>query len=145
MESDYRFERVMKLADHEKQNLEIEYKQLYEQFDQIAHRLIDLVDQKESIQMDIQKKMVQAMRVDQMTLKFSDINKLELLIEETRKYFLSLKERLEALQTKLQEKTIEVKKYKKLKERRQSFERKQKIRAEMKEMDEIAGRRAANR
>ncbi|GAY74537.1 hypothetical protein NBRC111894_91 [Sporolactobacillus inulinus] len=91
MESDYRFERVMKLADHEKQNLEIEYKQLYEQFDQIAHRLIDLVDQKESIQMDIQKKMVQAMRVDQMTLKFSDINKLELLIEETRKYFLSLK------------------------------------------------------
>lgn len=95
--------------------------------------------------MDIQKKMVQAMRVDQMTLKFSDINKLELLIEETRKYFLSLKERLEALQTKLQEKTIEVKKYKKLKERRQSFERKQKIRAEMKEMDEIAGRRAANR
>lgn len=145
MENDYRFERVMKLADHEKQNLEIEYKQLYEQFDQIAHRLIDLVDQKESIQMDIQKKMVQAMRVDQMTLKFSDINKLELLIEETRKYFLSLKERLEALQTKLQEKTIEVKKYKKLKERRQSFERKQKIRAEMKEMDEIAGRRAANR
>ncbi|WP_373865369.1 hypothetical protein [Sporolactobacillus inulinus] len=40
---------------------------------------------------------------------------------------------------------MEVKKYKKLKERRQSFERKQKIRAEMKEMDEIAGRRAANR
>ncbi|BBN98657.1 flagellar export protein FliJ [Sporolactobacillus terrae] len=145
METDYRFERVMKLADHEKQNLEIEYKQLYEQFDQIAHRLIDLVDQKESIQMDIQKKMVQAMRVDQMTMKFADINKLEILIEETRKYFLSLKERLEVLQTKLQEKTIEVKKYKKLKARRQSFERKQRMRDEMKKMDEIAGRRAANR
>ncbi|WP_028983004.1 flagellar export protein FliJ [Sporolactobacillus terrae] len=145
METDYRFERVMKLADHEKQNLEIEYKQLYEQFDQIAHRLIDLVDQKESIQMDIQKKMVQAMRVDQMTMKFADINKLEILIEETRKYFLSLKERLEVLQTKLQEKTIEVKKYKKLKARRQSFERKQRMRDEMKKMDDIAGRRAANR
>ncbi|MCO7174691.1 flagellar export protein FliJ [Sporolactobacillus kofuensis] len=141
MAFEYRFERVMKLAENEKQNLEVQYKYLFDAFEKLAHRLIDLVEQKNRVQTDLQNQMNQAITIDQMKMGMSDVNKIDFLIEETNKQYLRAKLQLETFQGKLQQKAIEVKKYEKIKEKQQLIFNKVVHKTEMKQMDEIAGQR----
>ncbi|MET1247893.1 flagellar export protein FliJ [Sporolactobacillus sp. STCC-11] len=144
MAFDYRFERVMKLAESEKQNLEVQYKKLFDDFENLAHILINMVEEKQRVQTELQEQMSQAITIDQMKMGFSDVDKIDFLISETNKNYLNAKARLEAFQAELQEKAIEVKKYEKMREKQQVIYHKLINRAEMKQMDEIAGQRTIN-
>lgn len=145
MAFDYRFERVMKLAESEKQNLEVQYKKLFDDFENLARILINMVEEKQRVQTELQEQMSQTITIDQMKMGFSDVDKIDFLISETNKHYLKAKVRLEAFQTKLQEKAIEVKKYEKIREKQQVIYHKLMNKAEMKQMDEIAGQRTVNR
>lgn len=145
MAFDYRFERVMKLAESEKQNLEVQYKKLFDDFENLARILINMVEEKQRVQTELQEQMSQTITIDQMKMGYSDVDKIDFLISETNKHYLKAKVRLEAFQTKLQEKAIEVKKYEKIREKQQVIYHKLMNKAEMKQMDEIAGQRTVNR
>jgi flagellar FliJ protein len=144
MAFEYRFERVMKLAESEKQNLEVQYKKLFDAFEKLAHSLIDLVEQKKVVQTGLQQQMSQAMTIDKMKMGILDVEKIDLLIEETSKQYHRAKLQLETFQTRLQDKAIEVKKYEKMREKQQRIYHKIVAKAEMKQMDDIAGQRTAN-
>ncbi|MCO7125996.1 flagellar export protein FliJ [Sporolactobacillus shoreicorticis] len=140
---EYRFERVMKLAENEKYNLEVQYKRLFDEFESLARKLIELMDLKEKAQTELQNQMSQAITIDQMKMGITDVNTMDSLIDETNKRYIRAKARVEDFQTKLQEKAMEVKKYEKIKEKQQSIYRRLTQKAEIKRMDEIAGQRTA--
>jgi len=145
MAFEYRFERVMKLAESEKQNLEAQYKRLFDDFERLARKLIELMDLKEKAQTDLQKQMSQAITIDQMKIGITDVNTMDSLIDVTNKRYIRAKVRLEDFQTRLQEKAMEVKKYEKMKEKQQMIYRRLMQKAEMKQMDEIASQRTVSR
>ncbi|MCQ2008950.1 MAG: flagellar export protein FliJ [Sporolactobacillus sp.] len=145
MAFEYRFERVMKLAESEKQNLEAQYKRLFDDFERLARKLIELMDLKEKAQTDLQKQMSQAITIDQMKMGITDVNTMDSLIDVTNKRYIRAKVRLEDFQTRLQEKAMEVKKYEKMKEKQQMIYRRLMQKAEMKQMDEIASQRTVSR
>lgn len=138
MAFDFRLERILKVADSEKKNLEAQYQSLYDHLENIAQDLVQLLGQKKDAQIRLQNKMKKAITIDSMKLQLSDADQMDQLIARRTMQYEKLKQQLEQMQAILLEKSIEVKKYEKMKEKQRQNYRTEQRKSEMKQMDEIA-------
>ncbi|RYL92951.1 flagellar export protein FliJ [Sporolactobacillus sp. Y61] len=145
MAFDFRLARVLELADNKKKNLEAEYQTLFRRLEDMAKKLIDLLNQREKKQHVFQNQMQKGTTIDSIKGRLSDTAILDQLIaEETRQYD-RLKQQMEAYQADLLEKSIEVKKYEKLRDKKWQHYLEKKKKIQLKSMDEIAASRASDR
>ncbi|MFT8317138.1 MAG: flagellar export protein FliJ [Sporolactobacillus sp.] len=141
MAIDFRLKRIMKIAESEKAALESKYQELFQALEQLAGNLIDLMNKKKAVQIDLNQQLSQSMTIDSMKLHLFDVEKYEKIINLRTAEYDQAKHRLEELQPILLEKTIEVKKYEKIRDRQRSVIKTEEKKKEMKEMDEIASLR----
>ncbi|MFX3618460.1 MAG: flagellar export protein FliJ [Sporolactobacillus sp.] len=141
MAIDFRLKRIMKIAESEKAALESKYQELFQALEQLAGNLIDLMNKKKTVQIELNQQLSQSMTIDSMKLHLFDVEKYEKIINLRTSEYDQAKRRLEELQPILLEKTIEVKKYEKIRDRQRSVIKTEQKKKEMKEMDEIASLR----
>ncbi|GGL44091.1 flagellar export protein FliJ [Sporolactobacillus putidus] len=135
---DFRLERVMKIAESEKRSLETQYRVLFDRFEQLAHGLLDLAEEKKSIQRNLQDKMKQSITIDLMKRQIYDVEKMERLITERTLQYDRAKYQLEQFKAVLLKKAIEVKKYEKIKQKQSRMNRSAARKKEMRLLDEVA-------
>lgn len=134
----YRLERVLKIAESEKKSLESEYHELFERFDLAARRLMQLLEQKKESETAMQKQMMQPVSIDLLRLKTAEADRLDHQISDQSLQYRRLKDRLERLKATLQAKSIEVKKYEKMRDRKKQAYRLEEKKTDRKQMDEAA-------
>ncbi|WKB34868.1 flagellar export protein FliJ [Terrilactibacillus sp. S3-3] len=115
MAFEFRLERLMQVAESERKQLEVEYQRIYDSFEQIAGRLVRLIEKKQAIETALQEKLQESMTLDLMRRQLADVENIDRLIEELTIQYNKVKVRLEKFQPVLKEKAIEVKKYEKIK------------------------------
>ncbi|MDD9147063.1 MULTISPECIES: flagellar export protein FliJ [unclassified Sporolactobacillus] len=141
---DFRFERVMKIAESEKKTLEVQYRLLFDHFEQLAHGLLDLIEEKKSIQKNLQDKMKQSITIDLVKSQIYDVEKTERLIDEQTVQYERAKNQLEQFKAVLLRKAIEVKKYEKIKQKQMFMNHSDARKKETKMLDEVAALHSAN-
>lgn len=134
----YRFERILKVNESEKKQLEQIYQELFRLLEAQGQKLIDLMKKKETLvnQLEGQKKKkisVMGVRDHLQTLEYIGSQ----IIAEQEKYE-TIRERLEKFKAVLMDKSIEVKKYEKLRELHFDHYLSEMKRNEERQMDETA-------
>lgn len=144
MSFDFRLDRVMRIAESERKNFESQYQVLYDRLEKIAHQLLALMEEKKQTQSDLEKKMRKAMTIDSMRLQLIDVETTDRMIDEQTLIYNRSKRQLEQLRVQLHEKTIEVKKYENMREKKKEVYNQEVKKDEMKLMDEVAALRAVS-
>jgi flagellar FliJ protein len=144
MPFDYRLERIMKIAENEQKNLEVQYQDLYEHLESVAHTLIDLLNKKKLFQKKLERRMKRPTSIESMKLQLSEIDQADQRIARQTLLYQQLTTNLEKFRTVLQEKSIEVKKYEKMKSRQKAIYQHDQMKREAKQMDEVAMLRTAS-
>ncbi len=134
----------MKIAESEKKTLEVQYRLLFDHFEQLAHGLLDLIEEKKSIQKNLQDKMKQSITIDLVKSQIYDVEKTERLIDEQTVQYERAKNQLEQFKAVLLRKAIEVKKYEKIKQKQMFMNHSDARKKETKMLDEVAALHSAN-
>lgn len=128
----------MEVAESERKQLEAEYQRIFDSFEQLAGRLVRLIEKKQAVETALQEKLKHSVTVDLMRRQLADVENIDRLIEELTIQYSKVKERLEKFQPVLKEKAIEVKKYEKIKTKEWLAYRKDEKKRDIKRLDEIA-------
>ena len=115
MAFEFRFDRMMRINENEKQILERQYNEMYQHLEKQAKKLIELMQKKDMLQNRLEKikqEKVMVSDVIDMTRVLSRLS--DHIIEEQHRYN-QIKIRVEKFRQKLLEKSIELKKFEKLK------------------------------
>lgn len=144
MPFDFRLERIMKIAESEQKSLEAQYQEFYDRMESVAHTLIHLMEKKEKFQKRLESKMKQPTSIESMKIQLNEINETDQRIASQTMLYQQMTAHLEKFRSVLQEKSIEVKKYEKMRSRQETVYQHDQIREEMKQMDEIAMLHAAS-
>jgi flagellar protein FliJ len=135
---EYRFERILKVNESEKKQLEQIYQELFRLLEAQAQKLIELMKKKEQLVNQFEGQKRKAMTVmgarDHLQILDSIGNKIH---SEQDKYE-NIRERLEKFKVTLMDKSIELKKYEKLKDIHFNQYANAMKRYEDKQMDEAA-------
>ncbi len=134
----------MKIAESEQKSLEAQYQDLYDRLESVARTLIHLLDDKKQFQKKLEGSMKQPTSIESMKLQLSEIDRTDQRITRQTVLYQQLKTNLEKFRTVLQEKSIEVKKYEKIKSRQMAVYHHDQVKKDMKQMDEIAMLRTAS-
>ncbi|RYM07182.1 flagellar export protein FliJ [Sporolactobacillus sp. THM7-7] len=135
---EFRLERLMNVAESEKHSLEVEYQRLFARFETLARRLMDLLKEKKSMEIELDHFLKQSVTVGAMRRRTAGVEGVRRQIAEQTRRYDKARCQLEAYRKILQEKTVEVKKYEKLKEKQHHLYRISERKKEMKRLDEIA-------
>ncbi|MFD2616889.1 flagellar export protein FliJ [Terrilactibacillus laevilacticus] len=141
MAFEFSLERILNLAESEKSQLEIEYQAVYQLFEQLAHRLFQLIEKKNTIQSCLQEKFNESISIHQITHELDTIDLFDRKIQEQTKQYEEVKQRLEKFQDILQAKNTEIKKYERLKQSQLSRHKINKKKKELQKMDETGALR----
>jgi flagellar export protein FliJ len=141
MPFDFRMERIMKIAESQQKSLKSQYQELYDRLESIAGQLIRLLDEKKQIQKKLESSMKQPTSVESMKLQLNDIDYADKMIEKQTRIYQELTTYLEKFRIVLREKSVEVKKFEKIKSKQKVIYHHDQLRKEMKQMDEIAALR----
>ncbi|GKV55590.1 hypothetical protein NCCP2222_15370 [Sporosarcina sp. NCCP-2222] len=134
----YRFEKVLAYREQEKNETESEYKLAIEEFETVATELYDLLKKKEDILKEQQEKMATGFFITDIHHYARFIDSLEKRIDTLQPLVMKARSKMIWYENKLLEKTIEVKKYEKMKEKdlnRYQFEMQQ---SEANRLDELS-------
>ncbi|MBB4823930.1 flagellar FliJ protein [Sporosarcina luteola] len=113
----YRFEKVLTYREQEKNETEGEYKIAVEEFEAVATELYELLKKKEVILQQQQEKMAIGFSITDIHHYARFIDSLEKQIERLQPLVMKARSKMVWYENKLLEKTIEVKKYEKMKEK----------------------------
>ncbi|WJY28737.1 MULTISPECIES: flagellar export protein FliJ [Sporosarcina] len=113
----YRFEKVLNYREQEKTETESAYKQSIEDFETIATELYDLLKRKETVLEQQQEKMSVGFAVNEIHHYARFIDSLEAKITSVQQQVIQARGKMTWYEEKLLEKTIEVKKYEKMREK----------------------------
>ncbi|MFC7392551.1 flagellar export protein FliJ [Scopulibacillus cellulosilyticus] len=138
MPFEFSMQRVLHITENEKKQLESEYQTFYQMFEQLANELLCLMKKKEEVQTQLQQELKTSVTVDDIKSQINYVENLEKRIEDQQRKYDQARERLESFQLVLKEKTIEIKKYEKLKSKKWINYLKDEKKREMKLMDETA-------
>jgi flagellar protein FliJ len=134
----YRFDRVMKIAEYEKKELEALYNDVYNLLEDQGKKLIELMKRKEKIQAQFERKKRDKVTVSLMMEQSMHLNQLGQYIQDEQVKYEQLRIRVEELRPVLMEKSVEHKKLEKLKDHHwMNYQEKEKM-LENKKMDEVA-------
>lgn len=113
----YRFDNVLTYRELEKTETEIEYKEAVDDFEAIATELYTLLTKKESVIADQQQKMETGFSIDAIHHYANYIKSLETQIEEIQIQVIQARSKMTWYEEKLLERTLEVRKFEKMKEK----------------------------
>lgn len=144
MPFDFRLERFMKIAESEQKSLKTQYQELYDRLESIASQLILLMDEKKRVQKKLENNMKRPTSIESMKLQLNDLEHTDKMIAKQTLIYQELTTHLEKFRVILREKSIEVKKYEKIKSKQKIIYQHEQVKKEMKQMDEIAALRTVS-
>ncbi|MFT8871365.1 MAG: flagellar export protein FliJ [Sporolactobacillus sp.] len=137
----FRLEQMLKIVKEEKETLERSYQDIYHALEEIAHRLMELMQEKERAQTQLLQKISRPVRIDALKLDLFDVEQFDQRMVILTADYARTKQTLEKLKPQLLEKAIELKKYEKMEEiGRKNYQTLEKKRM-TKHMDAIAAAR----
>lgn len=134
----YRFESVLTFRELEKDETESEYKSSIESFEIVATELFDLLKKKEATLSNQQEQMKNGFSVDKIHHFARFLISLEKQIAEVQQKVMQARSKMNWFEEKLLERTLEVRKFEKMKEKDQSEHRIEMEHQEAKRIDELS-------
>ncbi|MGG0643656.1 flagellar export protein FliJ [Sporosarcina gallistercoris] len=134
----YRFDKVLTYREQEKNETESAYKESVESFEKIATQLYDLLKKKEDILVEQQKKMAIGFSVNEIHHYARFIQSIEAKIHSVQQQVIQARSKMSWYEERLLEKTIEVKKYEKMREKDQDAYQEEMEHKEAERLDELS-------
>lgn len=134
----YRFEKVLNYREQEKTETEREYKKAVDSFESIATELYDSLKKKEDVTEAHQVKLKKGFNIDEIHQFARFIKSLEQRIESLQQEVIKARSKMNWFEEKLLEKTIEVKKFEKMREKDQEHYRTEMEQTEASLLDELS-------
>lgn len=139
MPFEFSLQRLLNLTDGEKSQLEYEYGRVYNMLEAVAEKLLQLLNKRDQINDSLEEKiMKQGTPVSLLRKQRLYLDTLENLILEQQARYNEIRNELEKNKALLLEKSIEVKKFEKLKHREATVYRKNTNIRELRDLDEVA-------
>lgn len=134
----YRFENVLVVRDQEKNEMELAFKEAVRHFEDVATKLYDMLKKKEDVLTTQQERMIIGFSVNDIHHFSRFISGLEKSIAELQQKVLQARSKMNWHEEKLVEKTLEVRKYEKMKEKDLNAFKTEQERIEMNRLDELS-------
>ncbi len=134
----YRFDQVMNVKQQEKTQTEIAYKEATKSFEDVATKLYNLLKKKEDLIDFQEKKLAKGSTIDEIHHYSRFLDSIEKTINETQQKVIHARSKMEWHKDKLLEKSLEYRKYEKMKEKDFQKFQKEQDRLEMIKLDELS-------
>lgn len=134
----YRFDQIMIVKEQEKNQTEIAYKEAVQSFESIATKLYNLLKKKEELIDFQEKKLSEGSTINQIHHFTRFLDSIEKTINDTQQKVIHARAEMEWHEDKLLEKTIEFRKYEKMKEKDYKAYKKEQNRLEIIQLDELS-------
>jgi flagellar protein FliJ len=134
----YRFEKVLTFREQEKTETEVEFKGSVEAFETVATKLYDLLKKKEDTLSEQQVKMAVGFSINEIHYYARFIGSLEIRIAEVQQQVMQARSKMNWYENKLLEKTLEVRKFEKMKEKDRDYHRAEMEQLEAIQLDELS-------
>lgn len=134
----YRFENVLSVREMEKSETEIEYQTATTDFERVATELYDLLRKKEQTIEEQQTHMMKGATIIDINHYMHFIDSLEKKIEKVQQEVIRARSKMQWLEQKLLERTLEVRKFEKMKEKDREKFKKEAEQIEAKQLDELS-------
>lgn len=117
MKYNYRFEKILVVKDQEKTESELVFKESVQVFEEIATKLYDLLKKKEDLIEYQQERLKIGSSIDEINHYSKFIDSMEKTIEDAQQKVMQARAKMNWHEQKLLEKSLEVRKYEKMRER----------------------------
>ncbi|MBM7665166.1 flagellar FliJ protein [Solibacillus kalamii] len=117
MKYNYRFEKILVVKDQEKTESELAFKESVHVFEEIATKLYDLLKKKEDLIEYQQERLKIGSSIDEINHYSKFIDSMEKTIEDAQQKVIQARAKMNWHEQKLLEKSLEVRKYEKMRER----------------------------
>ncbi|MEK5039549.1 flagellar export protein FliJ [Sporosarcina sp. FSL K6-3457] len=134
----YRFEKVLMYREQQKTETEIEFKEAVHAFEVVATQLYELLKKKEDTLAEQQEKMMTGFMINEIHHYSRFIDSLEKRIAVTQQQVMQARSKMNWFEGKLLEKTLEVRKFEKMKEKDHEHHRTEMEQLEAIQLDELA-------
>ena len=134
----YRFEKVLTYREQEKSETEIEFKNAATEFETLATQLYDLLKKKEDVLEEQQERMTIGFTIDEMHHYAKFIASVEKKVAELQPQVMKARSKMTWFEDKLLEKSLEVKKFEKMKEKDREHHRAEMEQLEAIQLDEMS-------
>ncbi|MGX9133664.1 flagellar export protein FliJ [Rummeliibacillus sp. JY-2-4R] len=134
----YRFDQVMNVKQQEKLQIEIAYKEATKSFEDVATKLYTLLKKKEDLIDFQEKKLAKGSTINEIHHYSRFLDSIEKTINETQQKVIQARSKMEWHKDKLLEKSLEYRKYEKMKEKDFKEFQKGQDRLEMIQLDELS-------
>lgn len=134
----YKFEKVLKVREQEKEQTEMAYKEAVQSFEEIATQLYELLKKKEDLINYQNERLKIGATVDEIHHFSKFIASLEQTIEEVQQKVMQARMKMQWHEQKLLEKNLEVRKFEKMREKDFSHYQEEQKRVEAQYLDEIS-------
>lgn len=140
----FSLEKVLNLRENEKQALDGEYRSAYEDFEGIAKALYGFLKQKETIEARQRENMAKGTPIHDVQTLQANLECLQEKIDRYEALFQTARQTTEEKKELLLDKSIDVKRYEKLKDVHYDIFRKKSKNIETAQLDEISSMRHSN-
>jgi len=134
----YRFENVLVVRDQEKSEMELAFKESVRNFEDVATKLYDMLKKKEDVLATQHERMTTGFSVNEIHHFSRFISGLEKSIADMQQKVVQARSKMNWHEEKLVEKTLEVRKYEKMKEKDLTAFKTEQDRIEMNQLDELS-------
>ncbi|NPC92576.1 flagellar biosynthesis chaperone FliJ [Bacillus sp. WMMC1349] len=134
----FRFQKLLELKENEKDQSFVAYQYSVSEFENVAEKLYESMNQKETLEKSKEMKMQTGMSVQEMRHYQQFVTNLENTIHHYQKLVIMKRNEMNEKQSDLTEKNIELKKFEKMKEKQLEKLTTESKANEMKEMDDIS-------
>lgn len=117
MKYNYRFEKILVVKEQEKTESELAFKESIQVFEEIATKLYDLLKKKEDLIDYQQERLKIGSSIDEINHYSKFIDSMEKTIEDAQQKVMQARAKMNWHEQKLLEKSLEVRKYEKMRER----------------------------
>lgn len=141
----YKFAKVLSIREQEKSETELAYKESVHTFEKVATELYDLLKKKENT-MDLQNdRLVSGLSIDEIHHYSNYIEGLQKRIDIVQKKVIQARSKMNWFEEKLVEKSLEVRKFEKIKEKDFEHFQQEQQRLETIQLDEISSLKFQNK
>ncbi|MCF7618870.1 flagellar export protein FliJ [Bacillus sonorensis] len=134
----FKFQKLLELKENEKDQSFAEYQQSVSEFEKVAEKLYESMNQKETLEKNKEIKLQTGMSVQEMRHYQQFVTNLENTIHHYQKLVIMKRNEMNEKQNDLTEKNIELKKFEKMKEKQLEMFLIRNKANEIKEMDDIS-------
>lgn len=141
----YKFSKVLTIREQEKSETELAYKESVLAFEKIATELYDLFKKKENTMDEHNERLTNGLSIDGIHHFTRYIEGLQKRIDIVQKEVIQARSKMNWFEERLLEKTLEVRKFEKMKERDFEYFQQEQQRLETIELDEISSLKFQNK